>query len=158
MTTIQNLRNAPLHHGGHSHEVAAITNAAADGITALTKIDWTTKSPTVIRTPKPTSIQKADQAEMEAFRYKTAVDQGVRVLRAEATRQHANAKLHRAHRQYLGATAEAHLQMSASNTRLASKLQDVRVQQAELGHSLGRRIATADQQVAQVALKYGAIS
>jgi hypothetical protein len=157
MTNIQNLLGKPLHHGGHNHDVAAITNAAADGVTALSQLNWASKVPTLVRVPKPTSVRKADQAEMEAHQFEVAVGQGVRVLRAEARKQQANAKLARAHRQYLGDTAEAHLQMSAANTRLAGRLQGCRVAQAELGHGLERRIATADQQVAQIAAKYGAI-
>lgn len=157
MTRIQTRLGSPLHRGGHAHDVSAITNAAGDGITALTRLDWTTSTPTVIRKAKPTSVAKADQAEMQAHQFDVAVDQGVRVLRAEAKKQKAAAKLHKAQRQYLGTTAQCHLEMSADNVHLATKLQSVRVAQANLGYGLERRIATADQQIAQIAAKYGAI-
>jgi hypothetical protein len=145
------------HRGAHNHDAASILNAAGDGLTANTAIEWTVKSPTVIRRPVLGTTKQADQAEQAAAAYEVAVSNGQRMLRAETKRQKAAARLAVTHREYLGNTATAHLEMATANTRLATHMQGVRTATAELGMGLERTIQRGDQAVAQIAHKYGAI-
>lgn len=145
------------HRGAHNHDVATIIGATSDGLTANTPIEWSVKSPTVVKRPVLGTIKQADQAEQAAAAYEVAVDNGRRILRAETKRQKAAAKLTVTHREYLANTATAHLESTTANARLGTHLQGVRVATAELGMGMERTIQRGDQAVAQIAHKYGAI-
>jgi hypothetical protein len=145
------------HRGAHLQDPASIINANTDGLTANTAIEWSVKTPTVVRRPLLATTKQADQAEQSAAAYEVAVDNGRRVLRAEAKRQKAAARLTVTHREYMANTATAHLEAVTANTRLGTHLQGVRVATAELGMGLERTIQRGDQAVAQIAHKYGAI-
>jgi hypothetical protein len=145
------------HRGAHSHDAATIINANTDSLTANTAIEWSVKSPTVIRRPVLSTTKQADQAEAAASAYEVAVANGQRVLRAEGKRQKAAARLQVTHREYMAQTASAHLEASTANARLGTHLQGVRVATAELGMGFERTVQRGDQAVAQIAHKYGAI-
>jgi hypothetical protein len=145
------------HRGAHLQDPASIINANTDALTANTQIEWSVKSPTVVRRPLLGTTKQADQAEQAAAAYKVAADNGRRILQAETQRQRANARLTVAHREYMAETASAHLQAATANARLGTHLQGVRVATAELGMGLERTIQRGDQAVAQIAHKYGAI-
>lgn len=145
------------HRGAHNHDAATIIGAAADGLTANTPIEWSVKAPTVARRPVLATTKQADQVEQAASAYEVAVANGQRMLRAEAKRQKAAARLAITHREYLATTATAHLETATANARLGTHLQGVRVATAELGMGMERTIQRGDQAVAQIAHKYGAI-
>lgn len=145
------------HRGAHNHDAATILNATGDGLTANTAIEWSIKSPTVIRRPVLGTTKQADQAEQAASAYEVAVANGQRMLRAESKRQKAAARLAVTHREYMANTASAHLDTATANARLGTHLQGVRVATAELGMGMERTIQRGDQAVAQIAHKYGAI-
>lgn len=157
MGVMSNVASKLTHRGAHNHDAATIIGATTDGLNANTAIEWSVKSPTVVRRPLLATTKQADQAEQAASAYEVAVANGRRMLQAETKRQRATAKLTVTHREYLANTATAHLESATANARLGTHLQGVRVATAELGMGLERTIQRGDQAVAQIAHKYGAI-
>lgn len=148
----------PVHHGGSSLRTAEVLQSVDDAVTAKTRIDWkVTSSPTVLKHPVTATVKEADRAEAEAGRYEHAVNEGVRVMKAEGRRQTAHAKLVGGHRRYLATTAKAHHKITSANRGLAGQLHQLREQQAQLGYSLDRSEQTTNQKIDLIAHKYGAI-
>lgn len=146
------------HHGGHGMTASNVLQSVPNAITPNSKLDWQVKNaPTVLKAPTTATTAQADKAELQAARYEHAVVEGCRVMKAEGRRQQAHAKLVRGHRDYLGTTAKAHMQVAAANRKLAGNLHELREQYAELGFGLERREQTADQAIHITAHKYGAV-
>lgn len=141
-------------YGNHNIQTASVLNAVADGVTPMTAVDWQTSNPTVIHQPTTASLRDADQAERQAAEYEAAVEAGCRKLKAEGKRQSAHAKLVKAHRNYLGQTAQAHFEVASANRGLAGKLHGLRESYAQMGHSLDRKQESTDQQIDAIAMKY----
>ena len=110
-----------------------------------------------MKSPKTSTIARADRAEREAALYEIGVNNGIRHMQADARRHVAHAKLVVGHRDYLGKVADAHLVAAAANRGLAGKLHGHREAYAHLGHGLDRQAETTNQRVEMVAAKYGAI-
>lgn len=146
------------HYGGHSMETASVLNGATDAVTPTSKINWSVAVPTVVRTPQPATLQQADEAERQAALFQEAVTNGLRVLKAETKKQQDNARLVKGHRQYLGHTAQAHMEIAGANRGLAGKLHGLREQYAQMGHSLDRKEETVNQKIDLIAAKYKGVS
>jgi hypothetical protein len=135
------------HYGGHSLTTDSIMNSLTDSVDPNSQINWQVSNPTVIREPRTASTEEANQAEVEAAAFKTAVSNGVRVFKAETQKQQDFAKLVGAQRRYLGATAQAHLQINQANAKLGKQLHGLRPLYAALGHGLDKAGATATHRI-----------
>ncbi|MBE9182885.1 hypothetical protein IQ268_30580 [Oculatella sp. LEGE 06141] len=142
------------HYGGHALRTSNVLDGVSDAINPTTAVNWQTNNPTVRHELTTATIAEADQAEREAAAFDAAVDNGCRVLKAEAKRQQAHAKLVKGHRQYLGATAQSHFEVASANRGLAGKLHGLRESYAQLGYSLDRKEVTVNQKVEMIANKY----
>jgi hypothetical protein len=145
--------------GSHSVDTSAILQPMGQtGINPLSSINWATSSPTVkTKVPGKVSVSQADKAEREAALMEISVNSAKRVLKAEARKQNANAELITAHRSYLGKTASSHLKAAKANVGLASRLNEVRKDYAQLGMGLERNIDRTNQTIDVIAAKYDAI-
>lgn len=132
------------HYGGHSLETSNVLDAVSDAVNPNTPIQWTVNTPTVVKTPTPSSESHAQQAELEAAKLKHGVDMGIRVLSAEQQKHQEVARLAKKHRQYLGKVAESHLEITQANSGLGQKLNGLREKYAALGFGLDKAVSTAD--------------
>lgn len=148
----------PAHYGGSAIRTADVLQSVDDAVNAKTRIDWkVSSSPTVLKQPVTATVKEADRAEAEATRYEHAVNEGVRLMKAEGRRQTAHSKLVGGHRRYLATAAKAHHKISSANRGLARQLYQLSEQQAQLGYSLDRMEQTTNQRIDLIAHKYGAV-
>lgn len=146
------------HYGNHSMTTAGVLQAVKDSVTPTTAINWEVENPEVKKTPVRATIAEADAAEREAQRYEQEVLNGLRLMKAEAKKQTAFAKLVRGHRNYMAQAAQSHYEAATANRGLAGKLQALRVQYAELGYGLDRKTESATQRVDDIAAKYKGVT
>jgi hypothetical protein len=135
------------HYGGHSLETSNVLDAVSDVVNPNAPIQWTVNTPTVVKTPTPSTETHAQQAELEAAKLKHGVDMGIRVLTAEEQKHQEMARLTSKHRRYLGKVAESHLQITQANSGLGQKLNGMREKYAALGFGLDRAVQTADHRI-----------
>lgn len=153
MGKLSDIVGGKLEEGGHAVKKPDVFNGLTDQLDPTSDINWQTANPTVVKEAQPATIAQADAAEKQASMFEAGVDHGLRLLKAEAKRQAAHAKLVRGHRQYLGKTAQAHYEVNAANRGLAGKLLGLREQYAQLGFSLERKVQTTDAKVEQIKQK-----
>ncbi|MFM2430721.1 MAG: hypothetical protein RLZZ511_1934 [Cyanobacteriota bacterium] len=158
MSTVTRITAKPVRHGGHSLNHKEILSPCADALNPTTAVNWSTNNPTVVRTPRTSTVAKADQAERQAGLYEVAVENGIRVMKADAKRHAAHARLAKNHREYLGNVSDAQVEIATANKHLASKLHGHRETYAQLGYSLDRKAVTTEQRIELTAAKYGAMS
>jgi hypothetical protein len=157
MSTVTRITASPVRHGGHALNTKDVMSSVSDSVNPTSAIQWRTNNPTVMKSPRTSTIQRADRAEREAGMYEIGVENGLRHMNADARRHEAHAKLVNGHRVYLGRVADSQVVITAANRALAGKLHGHREAYAAMGHGLDRKAETTDQRVELIAAKYGAI-